>query len=85
MSYSSEQTGYARFVDGVWEPITITSTVEVKTVEIGGSSPMPRYLYAALVTDLGLYMNELTTAILWRKFPYETYSREIERIGKDVQ
>ena len=85
MSSLREQTGYARFVDGRWEPIYTTSMDEVKTIEIGGNSPMPLYLYAALVTDLDIYMSAPNAAILWKKFPYETYSRAIERFGKDSQ
>ena len=85
MSYLREPTGYARFADGEWVPIYTTSTVEVKTIEIGGNNPMPLYLYAALVTHLDLYMNEQLRATLWQNFPYEMYSREFERLGKDSQ
>ena len=84
MSSLRERTGYVRFVDGQWEPIYTTSTVEAKTIEIGGNNPMPLYLYAALVTDLGLYMREPIMAALWKNFPYETYCQEIERCGKDL-
>ena len=84
MNYSKEPTGYVRFVDGKWEPIYTTFTVGARTIEIGGNNPMPVYLFAALVTDLGSYMREPLKAELWKNFPYEMYSREAERIGKDL-
>ena len=82
MNCSREAAGYARFVDGKWEPIYTTSTDEVKTVEIGGNSPMPVYLYAAFVTDLASYMREPFRETLWKNFPYEMYKAEIVRHGK---
>lgn len=64
MNSLREATGYARFADGKWQQIYTTFTEEAKTIEIGGSNPMPAYLYAALVIDLGLYMIELDNP-LW--------------------
>jgi hypothetical protein len=85
VNYLNEVPDYARFVDGKWEPIITTSTVVEKTVMIGGSNPMPRYLYAALVTDLGSYMRKLSMVTAWRSAPYETYLQEIERLTRECE
>ena len=83
MSYSKEATGFVKFVDGKWVPTYITSMVGAKTIDIGGNSPMPYYLYAAFVIDLGSYMREQLTETLWKNFPYAMYSGEARRRGKD--
>ena len=85
MNCSREAAGFARFADGKWEPICTTSTDEVRTIEIGGNSPMPVYLYAALVTDLASYMREELVETLWKNFPYSMYSAEAERNGRDLR
>ena len=79
MSYLKEVTGFARFVGGRWQPMYTTSSVGVKTIEIGGNSPMPSSLYAAFVTDLATYMTERES--LWKNFPSEQSSPEIGVFG----
>ena len=85
MSYSKEATGFVKFVDGKWVPTYITSMVGAKTIDIGGNSPMPVYLYAALVTDLDSYMREPLVEELWKNFPYSMYSQEKGLSGKDLR
>lgn len=83
MLYSSVLEGYVKYVDGKWVPITTTSTDGVKTIEIGGSSPMPVYLYAALVIPMDMSMNAQMKAVLWQNWPYSMYCRESEILGRD--
>jgi hypothetical protein len=69
---SREATGYVRFVDGKWQPIYTTCSGEEKTTKTGENNQMPCWLSAALVTDLGTYMNELETP--WRSMHFKKYS-----------
>ena len=83
MSYLKEVTGYARYVDGRWQPMFTTSSVGVRTIEIGGNNPMPLSLYAAFVIDLDTYMQERES--LLKNYPSKPSSPEIGVTGKGLQ
>jgi hypothetical protein len=76
----TEVAAYAKFVDGKWVPISTMSTGAEKMVMIGGNSPMPHYLYAALVTRLDLYMKRETVLL---NFPYAWWLRESKNLGQE--